>query len=618
MADSNVPLLKDFDTYARHLPVRRFDSEGSGKEATLCLPLYTVDYLVRPEDLQKMSKSIDQSMPTSRTAVRYLSAPSASGKSSSVLPAFLESKIATHYLYIPFANNGGQIFKAKPYQICTTLPEIAEQQGASFMVQCVKNLLEGQWGTTIPIVEAASLNNSSVQSCTNDLKAFLNEKLGADAYIWFHLDEHGKIIDREYPDIERSNAAAAFSKGAMEVLASLSYSRVVATYTRPPTELPAASSYGVCRFPVALPPFDIDQALHRIPELNLGDTILTSAVDQRLWCTLRFRLAMKIKELGMMRAIHRRGINEIADNFLVNFQRIVEENHTCLSDKLVALNNLCKINLGSKVESNNYAARLLVGANDKGKGDQWIFQERIDRDIIVIEPNGLVTISLDGLLELEDPKYDPYNIGRDLFLKALISEDRDLLSSTPLEYAYFWALATESAVKGSIRFRPGLTFKINCTNLVCDRLLKGTDTKMDKNFLKHMEKNVFYYADETRDHNHVNVEDGKRNPMADLFFVSERNELVLIDVTGGTHHAVLEKLAQKAEWLKFNGLKQNKAKLSLKGGHCITDIRCIILAPNLYEKLKAEDGVDLVYGNDAISLLGGLGQILRWLIQESK
>jgi hypothetical protein len=146
MLRSSVPLLKDFDTYAQHLPVRKFESSRKSDkfytESRKFVRLYEVDYFARPADIKLMSETIDKPAPDSvRSVVRYLSAPGASGKTSSDLPAFLASEQATHYLYITSDNNQGKTFKASSYLIGTTDPEIAKKQGAAFMIKSLKLLI---------------------------------------------------------------------------------------------------------------------------------------------------------------------------------------------------------------------------------------------------------------------------------------------------------------------------------------------------------------------------------------------------------------------------------------------------------------------------------------------
>jgi hypothetical protein len=77
--------------------------------------------------------------------LRYAAAPACSGKTSSILSAFLQSNGisngATHYIYMAFFNNEGRSFKVYP-PIPSSQPYIAEMQGAAFMLRCVQHLLE--------------------------------------------------------------------------------------------------------------------------------------------------------------------------------------------------------------------------------------------------------------------------------------------------------------------------------------------------------------------------------------------------------------------------------------------------------------------------------------------
>ncbi len=69
--------------------------------------------------------------------------------------------------------------------------------------------------------------------------------------------------------------------------------------------------------------------------------------------------------------------------------------------------------------------------------------------------------------------------------------------------------------------------------------------------------------------------------------------------------------------------------MTLRDGTLIKKVHCIILAPKVGDevknqrvKLNAESGVKMsanaIYGNDAIFLLGGLGQIMPWLVRPQK
>ncbi len=88
-------------------------------------------------------------------------------------------------------------------------------------------------------------------------------------------------------------------------------------------------------------------------------------------------------------------------------------------------------------------------------------------------------------------------------------------------------------------------------------------------------------------------------------------------------------LNKKVEWLKSHGTGIKAMKMTLRDGTLIKKVHCIILAPKVGDevenqrvKLNAESGVKMsanaIYGNDAISLLGGLGQIMPWLVRPQK
>ena len=79
-----------------------------------------------------------------RSFVMYLTAPSKSGKTSSILPAFLKSaernkdgKGFTHYIYIAFKNNNKRNFSflGLPSSLHDN-PRCAEKQGGYFMKDC--------------------------------------------------------------------------------------------------------------------------------------------------------------------------------------------------------------------------------------------------------------------------------------------------------------------------------------------------------------------------------------------------------------------------------------------------------------------------------------------------
>ena len=629
MLNESVPLLQNFDTYARHLPVRKVMVYDPDLESATPLKLHELSFYVRPEDLQRMATAIERSMQSTRGIVNYITSPCGTGKTASVLPAFLESKRATHYLYIPLDNNGGKYFKAHPYEIGTTDTTIAECQGAAFMVQCVKNLLEGRpYGDVMVIDEqeakafianAIEIEKSVIEAHTDHLHAYLNTTLSPRAVVWFHIDEHRKLIERNYDDPKEVKAAAAFAKGAMRVLASSPH-HVIATYIRPVTELPSLSQEpsAVCRYPIALPPIDVDQVMRYDPDLNIGASRFPSKKQQQMLATLRLRLGIKISELGLLHVLHRKGSSEKVHTFLANFRNIVKTFDSSTSPmrqhgKLKALNSLCRtVNWNTKLYDK--AAKLLLGVNERDESSQWIFEERLEHGIIAAGPDNLITCKLRTLLELHDTRIVPYRTGRDLFRKVLEADTSNLLIGTPLEYAYFWTLACTSALNQFIDFGSDCFFQIKCESLVPGRIFKDNSMTLDNDFLNQMQENVIYYADE-----HKNDHDGTGNvtkwshSVANLFFRTEAKELVLVDITDEAKSKVEDKVKEKRRWLNNTFIPDSKL---------VNSIRCIVVAPNVDGEVESEQlkngSVHLTCGEKAVKLLGGLSQYLPWLFKDKQ
>ena len=145
-----VPLLKDYDTYAASLPVRE---RGISKP----LKLYQLQFYVKESDLDTFAARMDAD--EQRPTVAYIAAASHSGKSASVLVGFLRAREQstvegqcamnfTHYLYMPFANNGGnfhsRVSDAKVKKACSDDVELREALGASYMRDCFKAQAFGQ------------------------------------------------------------------------------------------------------------------------------------------------------------------------------------------------------------------------------------------------------------------------------------------------------------------------------------------------------------------------------------------------------------------------------------------------------------------------------------------
>jgi hypothetical protein len=163
-------------------------------------------------------------------------------------------------------------------------------------------------------------------------------------------------------------------------------------------------------------------------------------------------------------------------------------------------------------------------------------------------------------------------------------------------------------VKGEIEFTDNCAVEIRCDKLEAGRLFPGTDSSEYE--LQFLEKGTMYYADEnSKAPNTTTKVKGKPpHPLADMFFLSDDNELVLIDITAGGSDIVAKKVTNLAAWIEK---EQNKLRDEYK-----YKLRGVVLAPNAlddssYDKLT---GVSIVCGSKAESLLGGLAQISQWLL----
>jgi hypothetical protein len=109
--------------------------------------LYELPFYAKKDSFDQYVEKLKVTLQGPRSTIKYISAPTGSGKSSSssILPAFVQS-IGTVdggvvYLYLSFANNRQRHFKWVKGKPNATL-EIAKRQGAAFICHCVKILLE--------------------------------------------------------------------------------------------------------------------------------------------------------------------------------------------------------------------------------------------------------------------------------------------------------------------------------------------------------------------------------------------------------------------------------------------------------------------------------------------
>jgi hypothetical protein len=262
---------------------------------------------------------------------------------------------------------------------------------------------------------------------------------------------------------------------------------------------------------------------------------------------------------------------------------------------------------GSQISEN--ASKLLLCIRDN---DPWLTEQRNPGDMVVLPPLlwqevGQLTASILQLLTMEEnsTRNHPYNKGRDLFRKYLY--DSDMFANTPLQLSYYWALSVLAETEKVICFiqdKSESEFPKECKALKPGRLFPSTNSsEYDLKLLKSKDAiTTIFYAD--KKHGGIDT-----HPLADMFFVSDDNQLVLVDITGsGDNENIHGKLAKLNDWI-------SDYTTNICGEYRLDSIRGVVLAPN-FDKERSkifENGTMLVCGDDAIHLLGGLRQILRWM-----
>ena len=145
MVQNPAPLFESYETHKASLPVRRI------MQRLEPLKLVDLPFFARDEDLQVTVKRLEFQSNQARSLVRYAVSPTCTGKTACICAAFLmsaarsdddlEEKKFSHYLYLAFSNNGGRRFYVQnTSDISKEEKEIAETQGAAFMVGCLRKL----------------------------------------------------------------------------------------------------------------------------------------------------------------------------------------------------------------------------------------------------------------------------------------------------------------------------------------------------------------------------------------------------------------------------------------------------------------------------------------------
>jgi hypothetical protein len=141
-------------------------------------------------------------------------------------------------------------------------------------------------------------------------------------------------------------------------------------------------------------------------------------------------------------------------------------------------------------------------------------------------------------------------------------------------------------------------YNFRCEGIASERLFPTMDNQdYDCGRLKN---NVLYYAEEK-------IDGKSSHPLAQLFFRSDDGEIVLIDIGEGNNENIAEKVKMHIDWIAREQPMSKNVQIKFQS---------VVIAPNAVGKSKYREtnGVTVVYGNDAVDLLGGLSQIRRWIL----
>jgi len=209
------------------------------------------------------------------------------------------------------------------------------------------------------------------------------------------------------------------------------------------------------------------------------------------------------------------------------------------------------------------------------------------------------------------------------FLPWNASGDGDLLSGTPLEASFVWALSTRAALRGELQLgTKTFTFQ-------CNKIHPGAGARWDNETLRPPSRlfpgtdNSEYDLSLVKDERYANaffrVEEGAgrkkgaglpTHPIADAWFkadVDGDDALVLLDFAGGGAKDVSRKFKKARNW------RAAEQKTVWERDQLMLYV--VILAPfadGYLQRDEPNEHVQVVFGKDARLLLGGLDQVSPW------
>ncbi|CAE7856609.1 unnamed protein product [Symbiodinium necroappetens] len=253
-------LFGDIEEYLKHLPTR----DVGGR----VLKLYELPFCCRSRQLQSLCNDLVQASHSKRSPVKFIVAPTHSGKTACILPAFLQmrrDRTMTHYIYLAFHNNGSNHHEPPviPDRMFKKMSESAiEEIGFAYLIHCLKRTLCSGYARQNDRFNAQVARNIqllygrrglSYETKLNDEYAELIQGILGDGGVklLLHVDEHGRMEKNPF-----------FRRGALVRAAGNERVAVIATFTEKPPALSVSNvnseSSECCGVPCTLPRPDME------------------------------------------------------------------------------------------------------------------------------------------------------------------------------------------------------------------------------------------------------------------------------------------------------------------------------------------------------------------------
>ena len=319
---------------------------------------------------------------------------------------------------------------------------------------------------------------------------------------------------------------AEFSRGALEAVVEVQNVIVVGTFIEPLDSLPAERCSGNSRLPLPLPCLDVNALMEKVPELKSSPDSL--------------KKANKTQGIVHKPAISFGNKNDfwwLSSSYVLLGMKMTPEEIYLLSDEdTIKKRNSFWRNLNSRSNTLRiwHSQELMLCtsarypfANFKSSlkpNPTKMLEYCVDRQKMkgLQQAKNLMVLSfsefsasLTRLLPWKDTKIAVYDQGWDLMTQVLTANTRDLSIDTPLERAFFiWALPCEATLRKELWFGKLKYFEIEPGRIFPVITRKCTNRSLSPKFLLRWQKRR-----------------RQNNPSTGwLFFVTFKNELVLIDI----------------------------------------------------------------------------------------